>query len=123
MCNSSTADCQRSPLTVGKLLTAIVLALIHLGKQIKSRANTPRARSHGNFQVFEDGERGKDFAFLRHVAEPGMNATVNSHARNVDVAQQQTAFVKIGMAHDGGEQGSLADAVAADHGKTLARRE
>src|ERR1700732_3590714 len=71
------SDRQHLLLAAGKLVPAVLLSLLEAGKEVKYRAERPRARPHRDFQIFPDGERGEDLAFLPHIAEPGINPAMD----------------------------------------------
>src|SRR5260221_493119 len=68
----------------------------------------------GDGEVLLHGQRGKDLAALRHVADAEAVALVNWQRVDLVSHRADLAGVEGGVPHDGGEQRGLADAVASE---------
>jgi hypothetical protein len=99
----------------------VVTPLGEPGKEAVDALQAPApAGALGDLQVFLHRERREDVASLRHVAETEARALVDRELRHFPAAQQDRACVEGGVAHQRGEQGGLADAVAAEDGERAA---
>src|SRR4029079_14655032 len=68
-------------------------------------------------------ERGPDPAALRDEADAGARDLVGAAAGEIDAIEVDGAAARAEQAHDGGDQGGLADAVAAEQCDDAAARD
>ena len=88
-------------------------------------ARAPASRggaSRGPSRVLLDGEAREDLAPLRHVADAGARALVRRRRRELAVGEPDAAGGGRHEAHQRPQQRRLADAVAAEERRHLARR-
>ena len=71
-------------------------------------------------QVFIDGQRGEDAAFLRHEADACMGGAMQRHAHHVLAVEGDRPCALADNPHDGAQRCRLADTVAAEQGDRLA---
>jgi hypothetical protein len=61
------------------------------GKEVVHRRQVPAAVAGGDGEVFLDGQRSKNLAFLRYPADSGERAAVRLAARDVFAAPEDAA--------------------------------
>src|SRR5690606_35981682 len=69
-------------------------------------------------EIFFDGESWKDIAGLRHVAETGNRPSSRWKRGDILAVQQNFTAITAGLTCDGSKEAGLADAIAAQHGKS-----
>ena len=100
-----------------ELVACIAAPRREAGEERIDLIDAPAAGLHGNQQVFVDRQRGKDAALLRHKGEAGAGAQMGRLGLDGLALQFDGAAMPCGEAHQGGEQGRLAHAIAAEDGQ------
>ena len=107
-------------LAAGELVAHVGEPLRQAREQLEHARLRPVTRPRGDLEVLVHRQRGKDLALLRHIAEAGERAGIDRHARDALSGEQDVALMQAGVAHDGGKERGLADAVAPDDADVLA---
>jgi len=104
-------------LASGELVAHVRLALGEARKQFvySLQVPAPGTRRHG--QVLLERQRRENLALLRDPAQTPARPRVRRGGGHVPAAPQDGAAHQPGIAHEGEEQGGLADSVSAEHGE------
>src|SRR6266480_3709551 len=106
------ADGEHLLLAAGDLVALVGAPPREAREEVVYTIERPAAGTSGDAEIFLDAERREDLALLRHEADAQARALVDRQARNRFLGKENFPRGVSGMAHDGGEQGGLADAVA-----------
>src|SRR5438876_6388965 len=106
------ADGEHLLLAAGDLVALVGAPLCEAREQVVDALERPAPGTGGDAEIFLDAERREDLALLRHEADAEPRALVDRQATDGFLGKENFPRVESGMAHDGCEQGGLADAVA-----------